>query len=731
MNVKLIKYKNILTSISLSIITFLIYLPTLKFPFIYDDMPTITENIHVIKGNFLNTNIIFSFNRWLSRIYHSFIYKIWGANPTPFRVINILLHISIGLMIFVVLKKLFSNLNKNSFLNKNSYLISLFTSALFLLHPAQTQTVTYITQMSLEGMVTFFIFGVITTFVFAVFSKNKFLKYMLYSTSIALTALSAGTKEIIITLPFLVFIIDLFFIAQGKWSSIKKRLPFHITLFVVLFGALAIQGFKPINFANKTISRPISNNRGNILTSSKQIKISSGIYSISQFKVFLHYLRIYFWPFPLAFEYGYKLSESFWSLNVIFPMLAILLILFLALMGFIKNKSNALSFGLFWFFIGTLPRTSFIPSTELICDYKTYISSFGIILFISIILVYLLQYSIEIFKVKKFQFQIISLVAFFLISGAITKNQNQIWKDELSYWGHAVKVSPHKARLYNNYGVALSNNKRIQESIESYKKACECDPAYAEPVINLAFHYQAQGKKDLAMNEYKKAINMNEFHPEMYLNLGSLHLTNKAYDKALMCFNIALKYKSYYSRAHFNKGFTYEQMGQLDNALKCYEDALKGNYQNIQFYYQHGKVAHQLNELDKALNSLEKVKQENINFQDTIFRLASIYYQKRDYKNAAINFEIEYKKHPNNKVLAYNLAQSYLNLREHKKALPLFENCQADTKTFPYAKLHIGKCLNDLGQKEQAILALQNLIKNPPHQGVLNDGINLLKSITT
>lgn len=731
MNLKLVKYKNLITSTLLSIVTFLIYLPTLKFPFIYDDMPTIIDNIHVIKGHFLTKNVMFSFNRWLTRIYHSFMYKTFGKNPIPFRIVNLIIHISIGLMIFFVLQKLFSNFKKNSFIKKNSYLISLFASTLFLLHPVQTQTVTYITQMSLEGMTTLFIFGVITTFVFAAFSKNKILKYFLYLCSILLTAISAGTKEIIITLPFFVFIIDLFFISQGKWSSLKKRLPFYITLFLTLFSVLAIQGFIPTEFAHRAINHPINNNRGNILTSSKQIKISSNLYSISQFKVLLHYLRIYLWPFPLAFEYGYKLSESFWSLDVIFPMLILLLIFFLTLIGFVKNKSNILSFGIIWFFIGILPRASVIPSTELICDYKTYISSFGIILFISVILIYLIQYSIEIFKVKKLQFQIISFVTFLLISGSITKNQNQIWKDELSYWKHAIKVSPNKARLYNNYGVALSRNGRIEESIESYKKACKSDPTYAEPVINLAFHYQAQGKKNLAMNEYKKAISMNEFHPEMYLNLGSLHLTNKNYDKAIMCFDIALKHKSYYSRAHFNKGFTYEQMGQLDKALKSYEDALKGNYQNIQFYYQHGKVAQKLNQLEKALKSLETVKQENINFQDTVFRLASIYYKKRNYKNAAKNFEIEYKRHPNNKVLAYDLAQSYLNLKEYKKALQLFKVCKTDIKTFPYAKLHIGKCLNELGQKNQAILTLQNLIKNPPHQGILNDGINLLKSITT
>lgn len=728
-NSNLTIWHKIIPSTIISLITYLVYLPTFKYPFIYDDMPTITENIHVLNGNFLTTNVIFAFNRWISRIYHSFIYKIWGKNPTPFRIINLSMHIIIGLLIFFTFFKLLSNLKQNSFAQKNAYLISLFTSCLFLLHPTQTQTVTYITQMSLEGMVTLFIFAVITTFVYAAYAKNKFIKYILYISSIILTLFSAGTKEIIIVLPALVIIVDLFFIAQGDLQNLKKRLPFHFILWITLFGALAVQGFVPIKFA-KTAATALSNNRGNIITPTASEKIEIGSYFISQFKILLHYLRIYLWPSPLAFEYGFKLSNSFWNFNVIAPMFTIFLIMFLTILGFIKNKNNALSFSITWFFIGILPRASFIPSTELVCDYKTYISSFGIIFFISIIIVYLLDLTIKFLKLEKQNIQFATLGLILIFASLSTKNQNKIWQDELAYWGHAIKVSPNKARLHNNYGVALSNRGRKEESIESYKKACQCDPTYAEPIINLAFHYQAQGKNDLAMEQYKKAINMKEFHPEMYLNLGSLHLSKKAYNEAEICFDIALKYRPYYSRALFNKGFMYEQQNKLELALDSYQKAIQGDYKNIQFYYQAGKLATKLKKYDIALSNLETVKKENPNYLDTIFTLASIYYEKHDNKNAAINFEIEHQRHPENKILIYNLAQSLLNLKEYQKALSLFEICQNEPQKFPYAKLHIAKCLNDLNQKDKAITVLQNLIKNPPHQGVQQDGINLLKTIT-
>ncbi|MBU4269361.1 tetratricopeptide repeat protein [Candidatus Dependentiae bacterium] len=732
MSTKISLTQKIFTPIILSIITFLFYLSTLKFPFIYDDMPTIIENFHIIKGNFLH-GIFFAYSRWISRFLHSVIYKFYGENPTAFRIFNLTLHITIGIIIFFILIKLLSNLNQDSFLKKNCYLISTFSSLLFLLHPAQTQTVTYITQMSLEGLVLFFVVLTAILFIYAAYQKNKYLKYFLYFLAIISAIFSAGTKEIVITLPFLILLIDISFIAQGNLKNLKHRIPVHALIFISVFGTLYQLGFKPVQFSTQIIKNPISNNRGNILTESHGQKIESGNYFISQFKVLLHYMRIYVIPKPLAFDYGYVLTKNIYQPDFIYPFIAIVLIILLALIAFIKNQANFFSFGIAWFFIGVLPRASFIPSTELVCDYKTYISSFGIIFLLAVILFYLLEKAASYIKnFVIFEKHIVHYTLLFfliIISGFSSKFQNKIWQNELSYWQHAVKNAPNKANLWNNYGVALSDAKRIDEAIEVYKKACVIDPNYAEPIINLAFHYQAKNQYDLAMEQYAKAINMSEFHPEMYLNLGSLHLIKKNYKEAEICFDLALKHRPYYSRAHFNKGFMYEQQNMLELAFDSYEKALIGNYQTLQFYYQHAKMALKLNKLDEAIKSFETIKAQDSNFLDTLTQLANIYYLKRDYKNATNNFELIYKKDTNNLVAAYNLAQALINLRDFKTALPLFKQCEHDVQTFPYAKLHIAKCLIETNNKQESLKVLNDLISNPPHLGVKNDAVGLLKEI--
>ncbi len=348
-------WQKLLPPTLLSIITIIFYYPSLWGPFIWDDLPTITKNIHVIWGSKNVFNEFYANNRWISNFLNQFTYKFWANNPFGYRLINLILHISIGILIFFLVLKLLSSLKQSNFLKQNAYIISILTSGLFLLHPTQTQTATYINQMRLEGTVVFFTMAILLAFTYAAKTANIYLKIFLYSVSLILTSFAAGTKEIIIVLPFLMLLADWFFIAQGNWKSLIKRILIHALIFLSLFGTFAKWGWKPPQ--PKQISQmAFKSNRGNILTSTPEEKITPKLFMISQFKVVLHYLTIFFWPLNLSFDYETKLSTSFWNNDVIFPLLTLLLILLFATFLFIKNRTNFISFCVAWFFISILPR---------------------------------------------------------------------------------------------------------------------------------------------------------------------------------------------------------------------------------------------------------------------------------------------------------------------------------------------------------------------------------------
>ena len=49
-----------------------------------------------------------------------------------------------------------------------------------------------------------------------------------------------------------------------------------------------------------------------------------------------------------------------------------------------QNATSIIAFGFLWFFIAIGPRSSFIPSSELLTDYKTYLASLGVLLLLAL-----------------------------------------------------------------------------------------------------------------------------------------------------------------------------------------------------------------------------------------------------------------------------------------------------------------------------------------------------------
>lgn len=717
--------KKVLAPIGLLLVTFLVYYPTLVYGFVFDDLPTIIHYIHVrtldLKAMF------FANSRWISRLLNQYTYVNWGENPFAYRIFDICLHLINGLMVFTLLLFLLSKFKKNEFVRKNCYVISLLTTALFLLHPVQTQTVTYITQMRLEGLVAFFVFSILLTLVFSIYATNLKLKYGLLGLSFILAAFGSGTKEIIVGLPLVTIIVDWFLISQGDWREFKQRIWIHSTFCGIIFGFLYMYGnMTPHNVFN-IVTNPVGNNRGNILTPSSQDQITIYYYVISQFKVILHYIVIYFFPVGLSFDYGYVLSRGFFKFDVLFPLIILGLLCFIIFRRWKKDVTDFITFGFLWFLILVLPRASIFPSTELVCDYKTYSASFGIML----LLAYFIIYSTELIFEKiilcpnvlsDLRFQVSSLMFFVCVLCYATKNRNYIWSSELLFWKDAMEKSD-KARCYHNYATVLYEMGDANGAIQYFTKAIEKDDFYGEPHINLALIHQNKGKYEIAMEHYKRALEIGEGHPQLFNNLGLLHLSTNSLDKAEYCFKQALVLCPYDSRALHNLGNTYRLKNRLQDAKRCYLKAMGGDYKGREVLYSLGTVCFDLNEFDQAENALKDV---DLRYQNTAFYLGGCYFNLKDYTKASECFEVAYKKNPQDRILTYNYALALLNISKYDRALPLFEKLK-NMDVLPYAALHYARCLIEVGNKNMARNEIEGLVKLSKNADIKKEALELKK----
>ncbi len=704
----------------LGFITWLFYYPSLRYPFQFDDLANITKKFSIRFDNPFTR--WYSNPRWIGDLLNRINYQLTEFNPLSYRIFNVLIHIFSGAFLFFFILNLCAFLKKDTFLKKNSYLIATITTALFLLHPVQTQAVSYVIQARLEGLATLFIVASLYFFTKAFLVKNKVTSVILLLTSMIITYLSFGTKEMVVSAPFLILAVDWFFISDENWIKFKKRIPFYLIFFVTF--SIILINYLSLNLVKEIFSlkMAVTNNRGNILTKHAHDLITAKDFFISSFKVILHYLLIYLWPFNISVEYDWKLSDSFFDMDVFFPFIILSGLVGFIIYSMINKKFKFVAFGLTWFFFAIAPRSSIIPSSELICDYKAYLASIGWLFIFAVILTFFIQQlgSYLTKKIKHLPFTqndlAINWVILLLLScglGFSSYERNLVWQTPVDFWQDIVIKAPNKARAHNNLGVALAEAARYDEAIKEYQKAINLDQFYSDPLSNLGVVYSIKGEIDKAISAFKKAIYIFPHYPEAYNNIGKLLIEKKQFDQAELALNNALKLRPYYGKAFLNLGNLYLAKNEPEKALEYYEKATQGDLDNKEGFFALGQLCMQLKKYEKAIEAYKNsIKKGAGDHPAVLFNLANAYFLNNQFDNAKFIYQKLVTAHPFEAKYLYNLAETHFQMGEIEKALELFQKTTSMPEPVPQAFIRSAACLAQLKKFDEAESYLNKILSN-------------------
>lgn len=698
----------------LTIVTTIFYYPSLTYPFQFDDLANITKKFSIRFDNPLSR--WYKSPRWMGDYLNRINYEMTGFNSISYRIFNLAIHISTGIMLFYLIINLCKFLNKKSFLNQNASLIAFITSALFLLHPVQTQAVSYTIQARLEGLATLFIITILFLFTKAFYVKSIISKICLISASCIIAFLSYGTKEIVIVIPFLVILIDWFFISNQEWKTFRKHIPAYGALGILFvigtFRYLSFDLFKRV----VTLQLTTGNNRGNILTSHAHDLITAGAFLTSSFKVILHYLTIYLWPFSLSVEYDWKLSESFFSADAFLPFLALVSIYSSVIYLAIKKKAGYFTFGLLWFLISIAPRSTVIPSPELIVDYKAYLASIGWLFIFAVVLTHAIKYLQKNIKnlpaiLKQYQGQTAIVTLFAIALGAATYSRNLVWATPVTFWEDIVVKAPTKARAHNNLGVALSEANQIDRAIEHYQTAISLDKFYSDPLSNIAVAFSLKGETDKAISALQKAIYIFPYYAEAYNNLGTLLIKQKKYDQAETALKNAISLRPYYGKAFHNMGRLYLEKKDETKAWEYFEKSTKGDLDTMEGFYTLGQLSLQLKRYDKAIQAYENaIKKGGGQHPLVIFNLANAYFLNKEYPKAENIYNQLLSQNPTEPKYLYNLGETYFSQEKFDQAAQLFKKVTTLPNSMPQAYLRISDCLEKTKKYDESKAYLNQLL---------------------
>jgi len=574
------KYKLLAPSLIL-LLGILIYANTLHSSFHYDDFRYIADNYYIRDVINLKSLWNFSHGRFFILLTFALNYHLHKLDLLGYHIFNLIIHLGAAILVWWLVRLIFSTpLMKGDRLLENSPWIALFTALIFLSHPLQTESVTYIWQRctSLGGF--FYLFSV------CLYIKSRLLKLqnstlfkwiVVYVLSLIFAVMSMFTKENSITLPVMIILCEFYFFRPDKFNSWKHIIPFLFLLPIV-----------PIILSTP---QPKSVNTG-------------GCYFLTQFRVIITYIRLLFIPLNQNLNYDYPVANSLFNFPSLISFGFLVAIMISAIRVFLKYR--LISFGILWFFLTLSPDSSFVPLDDVIFEHRLYLPMVGFSLFLVSFIYYF-------FKHKSLKAMVTVLLIVISCYSLLTYRRNSIWKDELTLWNDVVHKSPKKARPYISRGNAYHQQGNFIQAVSDYTQAIAINPNYAEAYYNRGIVYDKQGNFIQAISDYTRAIVINPNYVEAYYNRGIVYDKQGNFIQAISDYTQAIAAnssyaESFYSRgiiyvkaeAFYNRGIIYVKQGNFIQAISDYTQAIAINPNYAEAYLNRGLAYYLAKEYDKA-----------------------------------------------------------------------------------------------------------------------------------
>ena len=533
-----------------------IYADMLTGPFIFDDKINIEENphIHLTEITFKSLAAAAfdspSQRRPVANISFALNYYLHGNNVVGFRLLNLIIHVISGILLYFFIRATFRTPALQSW-DMNARWISFFAAAIWMVHPLQTQSISYIVQRMNSLAAMFYILSFLLYVHFRM-NRQKRSKGWLLIGCILAGILALGSKENAATLPFFIILYEWYFFENLSLKWLKDHFLGLAGLFLVM-AAIAL-----IYLGTDPLDKILAGYNIRNFTPTQRI--------LTEFRVVIFYISLFLWPLPsrLNLDHDFALSSSVADpITTLFSILAIAVLVVLAVIT--ARNHRLISFCILWF-LGNLVIESSIFALEIIFEHRLYLPSMMFSLVI-VLLVYRLA------KPAWLKTAILCVLA--IVGSVWTYERNQVWRDRITLWQDCVKKSPQKARPYNNLGAALADNGQYNEALAHYHRALEINPYYPNAYANLGFILVKQGKVEEGITQLLKSLQIKPNDYETLSNLGVALLMQERYEEAGKYLSDALEINPHFAKAHNNLGVVRRRQNRFQESIDHLRSALK------------------------------------------------------------------------------------------------------------------------------------------------------------
>jgi hypothetical protein len=471
--------------IFISIVGFIVFFNMFFNEFVWDDLSYIINYplVHQISVSSVFGPNLFNIAgqyRPIQPLYFSILYAFFSTNPVGYHLIQLILHIVCASLLYFFYRR---------FVAPG---IALFCAIVFLVHPMNVESVSYIAQAASPLLS---VFGLTALFI----SAKKKLSVMDISAITVLSLLSLLTKETGLLFLILMVVYRFLFIRKNiaKLSVISLFVViayFFIRIFIGNAG-LTTRTLTPIagvSFFLRLLNMPI---------------------------IFFYYLKTFFFPKILIIDQQWVISAVNYS-TVYLPVISdilfftLLIIIGIYLFKFQKNYFKPFLFFSIWFILGISMLLQIYPLDATVADRWFYNPVMGLIGIVAVSCQSILQK-----RIHSRLFPVILAVLIICSLSWRTIMRNTDWHDGITLYTHDIQLSDNYD-IEMDLGAILAYNGEFTKALPHLKKSVASRP-YEKNLYDLGIVYANLGNKGKAGTYLLMAIQTAPMHkPSLETDIG-------------------------------------------------------------------------------------------------------------------------------------------------------------------------------------------------------------------